>query len=77
MKVLSEMTLQTFDGSTVEKDADGLLWIRDSFGNIACEAFFADECCSVEDMLDRGYILAPYQFFGEDIFVQAAPEGAE
>ena len=77
MKVLSEMTLQTFDGSTVEKDADGLLWIRDSFGNVACEAFYADDCSSVEDLLDRGYILVPDQFCGENIFVQADPESVE
>ena len=66
--------LHSFDGTTIEQDSDGLLWVRDSAGNIACGAFYADDCASVEDMLDRGYILAPYQFLGENVFVQAVPE---
>jgi hypothetical protein len=71
------MALQAFVGTTIEKDSDGLLWIRDSAGNIACEAFYADDDSSVEDMLDSGYILLPYQFFGENVFVQVDPEDAE
>jgi hypothetical protein len=66
--------LRSLDGTTIEQDSDGLLWIRDSAGNIAREAFYADDDSSEGDMLDRGYILWPYQFLGENVFVQADQE---
>lgn len=69
------MSLQSFDQTTVERDEYGQLWVRDQFENISCEAFYKSDDQSIEEMLDAGYILVPYQLEGEDIFVQVASEG--
>lgn len=69
------MSLQTFEETTIEKDENGLLWVRDSLGNVVCEAFLEDEDNHMEEMLDMGYILVPYLFEGERVYVQVASEG--
>jgi hypothetical protein len=67
--------LNTFEGTTIERDEDGLLWIRDPHGNIACQAYFQSEGESQEEILDQGYILVPYRFEGKNIYVEVASEG--
>jgi hypothetical protein len=66
--------LNNFEGTTIEKDDDGLLWVCDQFGNHACEAFYKCDDETMEEMLDAGYILVPYKFEGDDVFVEVAHE---
>lgn len=61
----------TFEGTYAEK-AEGSVWIRGSKDQILCEAFFAGEDESIESMEASGYILVPYEFEGEPIFVEVA-----
>ena len=41
---------------------------KDSF--IVCQAFYKDRGETTEEMLDKGSILVPYLYKGEEIFVE-------
>jgi hypothetical protein len=58
----------TIENSHIEKDEYGSLWVYQD-DRLQCEAFYRAEDESVADMLEAGYVLLPYEFEGEQVFV--------